>query len=290
MIKIIKFSSLISIVAVVFFASCAKNDVTNVTLNKTTSYLIIGQTDSLMSTLTATGDIKNISQTWTSSNPTVVSVKDGIITAMTSGTANITVKAGGIIATCVVTVDDKIQPTLTQAELWYYGDAYGTKDSINGTGSNNFVLVMASSGINLDTSSGTGEMLVVELNTSLAVKDSLPVGTYDMITDASKLINFAPFTLVPAYVDTSGYPWGCWYFGNLSDPISNGNLVVTRSNNIYTVNYELFDDYGVKIYGTYKGTFIYMNALTQAPQASVRNLLKHKSENTVNKPMKFKRR
>jgi len=284
MIKIIKMSSLISIVAVVLFASCAKNDVTNVTLNKSTSYLIIGQTDSLIATLSAIGDIKSIPQTWTSSDPTVVSVKNGIITGVTSGTANITVKAGGIIATCAVTVDDKIQPTLTQAELLYYGDAYGTTDTIKGTGSNNFVLVMASSEINLDNLTGTGELLVVELNTSLKVKDSIPVGTYDMNTDLS------PYSLVPAWVDSNNTPWGCWYFGNISDPISNGNLVITKANNIYTINYELFDDYGVKIFGTYKGTFSYVNALTQSPQAAVKNLLKSKSQTTVNKSMKFKRR
>ena len=279
-----KLSSLILIVAVVLFASCAKNDVTNVTLDKTTSYLIIGQTDSLKATLTATGDIKNIPQTWTSSNPTVVTVKDGVITAMRNGTVNITLKAGGIIATCVVTVDDKIQPTLTQGELLFYGDAYGTTDTIKGTGSNNFVLIMASSGINLDNLSGTGELLVVELNTSLKVKDSIPVGTYDMNTDLS------PFSLVPAWVDSSNTPWGCWYFGNISDPIANGNLVVTRVGNIYTINYELFDDYGVKIYGTYKGTFSYVNELTQVPQSAVKNLLKLKSKSAVNKSMKFKRR
>jgi len=284
MIKIMKLSSLISIISVVLFASCSKNDVTNVTLNKTTSYLIIGQTDSLLSTLTATGDIKNIPQTWTSSDPTIATVKDGIITAMTSGTVNITVKAGGIIATCVVTVEDKIQPFLSQAELIYYGDAYGTKDSIEGTGSNNFVLIMASSGINIDNLSGNGELLIVELNTSLAIKDSIPVGTYDMNTDLS------PYSLVPAWVDSNNTPWGCWYFGNISDPITNGNLIVTRVNNIYTINYELFDDFGVKIYGTYKGTFSYVNALTQVSQASVKNFLKLKSQSTVNKPMKFKRR
>jgi hypothetical protein len=289
--KRLKLNLLVSLFAVVLFASCGKNDVTNITLNKTTSYLIIGQSDSLIATLSATGDIKSIPQAWTSSNTAVATVTNGIISGVTNGTANITVTAGGKTALCVVTVDDKIQPNLTQGELLYYGDVYSTKDTINHTGSNNFVLYLASAGINMDNLSGNGELLVVELNTSLLVKDTIPAGTYDMMTDLTKKSNFAPFTLVPGYVDAqTNYPWGCWYFGNISDPISNGNMVVTKAANIYTINYELFDDFGVKIYGTFKGALTYVNTLTAAPQAASRNLLKLKSKNTVNKSMVFKRR
>lgn len=121
--KIIKLSSLISILAVVLFTACTKDEITSLTLNKSTSYLIIGQTDSLFTTETSTGDIRNSTQTWTTSNSAVATVYKGVVTGVSSGTAIITVKAGSKTATCEVTVDDKILPTLTQGELWYYGDA-----------------------------------------------------------------------------------------------------------------------------------------------------------------------
>ncbi len=42
--------------------------------------------------------------TWTSSDPTVASVKDGDVTAIKAGTATITAKAGSLTATCLVSV------------------------------------------------------------------------------------------------------------------------------------------------------------------------------------------
>ena len=253
--KMIKLSSAISLFVLILFSSCAKNnEVTTITLDKTTSYLIVGQTDTLTAVLTATGDIKSIPKTWSSSNSTVATVINGVVTAISSGSATITVKAGSKTSICDVTVDDKILPNLTQAELWYYGNAYGT-DTTKATGSNNFILYLASSGIRMDSLTGYGEVLVVELNTSLSVKDSIPVGTYDMITDMNLLTNFAPYTLVPGYVDNYGYHWGCWYYGILTDPVSIGNIVATKTNGNYIINYEFYDDFGVKISGVFQGTY-----------------------------------
>jgi len=287
-----KINSLISLVVLVIFTSCAKNDVTSITLNKTTSYLIIGQTDSILATLTSTGDIDKIPQVWTSSNLAVATVTtDGIVTGIEAGTAVISVKAGDKTETCVVTVDDKILPNLTQGELWYYGDVYVTKDSIQGTGSNNYVLYLASSGIRMDNLTGYGEILIVELNTSLTVKDSIPVGIYDMMTDISLTSHFTPFTLVPGYVDSkTGYPWGCWYLGIVTTPVSSGNMEVSRVNNTYTINYVFFDDYGVKISGAFKGSINYVNAAAQTTQLSVKNRLKSKAARVASKAMKFTRR
>jgi hypothetical protein len=293
--KIMKLSSLISLFALVLFASCSKNDpvsvATDITLNKSTSTLVIGQTDSLLATVTASGSIQNISKKWSTSNPAVATVLNGVVTALTAGTTTITVTSGTKSASCAVTVDDKILPALTQGELWYYGDAYSTKDTVNHTGSNNFILYMGSAGINLTTLTGIGELLVIELNTPLTVTDSIPVGTYDMMTDLSSKANFKPFTLVPGYTDsTTNYPWGCWYFGNITDPVSSGNIVVTKASTVYTITYEFYDSYGVKISGNYNGPLTYVNA-TKSPAAnSVKSGLKLKSVSHLNKMMKFKRK
>lgn len=281
---------MLSVIALVIIASCAKNEVTNITLNKSTLYLIIGQNDSLSATVTATGDINKVDKTWSSSNPSVATVTKGIISGIGSGTADITVKAGKLTSTCVVTVDDKILPVLTQGELWYFGDAYRTRDSINGNGSNNFILYLASSGIRMDSLTGIGEILIIEFNTSLSVKDSIPIGTYDMMTDL-KLINFEPYTLVPAYTDTqTGYHWGCWYYGHITAPIILGNMVVNRQNNVYVINYEFYDSYAVKISGNFHGAISSVNGTIQPTPVSIKNRMKLKSVNPVNKTLKFKGR
>lgn len=282
--KIMKLSFLISLFAIIVFSSCVKNEVTKITLNKSTSNLIIGQTDSLTANITTNGEIKSLQQTWTSSNSTVATVTDGTVTAIRSGTAIITVKAGAKTATCEVTVVDKILPSLAQGELWYYGDVYKTNSS------NNFVLYLASSVFNMDGPKIIGELLIVELNTALTVKDSIPSGVYEMMTE-NDLSKATPLTLVPAFIDSSsGSPWGCWYFGIITDPVSLGNIVVSRKNNIYTINYDLFDDYGVEISGTYKGSINYFDGTVQTAQASIKNKVKLKPDGIKVKTMKFQKR
>ena len=287
--SILKLSSLISLLALVLFASCAKNEpnvATNITLNKSTSSLIIGQTDSLLATMTtSSGDTKGITQTWTSSQSTVASVLNGVVTALTAGTTTITVTSNNKTATCIVTVDDKILPAFTQGELDFYGDAYKTKIS------NNFVIYLASSGIDMSTFQGNGELMSIELNTTLNDSSSIPIGTYDMLTDLNVKTNYIPFSLVPAFIDSNtNYPWGCWYYGIINDPISSGNIVVTRENDIYTISYEFYDDYGVKISGNFHGTLSYFDASKLSAVNSAKTRLHLNSKSHLNKTMKFKRR
>lgn len=287
--SILKLNPVISLFVLILFASCAKNEpnvTTNITLNKSTSFLIIGQTDSLLATMTTSGgDTKGISQTWTSSQSTVASVVNGVVTALTAGTTTVTVTSNNKTATCIVTVDDKILPAFTQGELDFFGDAYSTKIS------NNFVIYLASSGIDMSTFQGNGELMSIELNTSLSDTISIPVGTYDMMTDLTKTANFIPLSLVPGYNDSStNYPWGCWYFGTINDPVSSGNIVVSRVNAIYTITYEFYDDYGVKISGNYHGTLSYVDGTLPSSVNSAKSRLHLNSKSHLNKTMKFKRR
>ena len=274
-----KFLPLVSLFIITIFFSCGKNEVTGITFNKTTTYLIIGQTDSLIATITATGDINKVPQTWTSSNNSVATVDYGIVTAIGKGTATISDMSGKITTTCEVTVDDKINPDLTQGELWYFGDAYKTGES------NLFTLYLGGPGIDMNTFNGNGEIIFADFNVSLTVKDSIPVGTYDMMTDLN-----TPNTIIPGYVGNDGYPLGCWYFGAISAPAYTGNIIVSRKNDIYTIRYEFFDYYGVTISGTFQGTINYVNATTLPSQVSLKNRLKSKTTAPMNKTMKFHRR
>jgi len=113
--KNIFFTYLLSLVTicVILFSACTKEKVTGVTLNKNELILIPGETETLIANVHP-ADATNKNITWTSSNPEVATVTDnGIVTAISNGTADITVttKDGRKTATCVVTVDYRAQWT-----------------------------------------------------------------------------------------------------------------------------------------------------------------------------------
>ena len=107
--------------------------VTGVSLNKTSTNLSVGETDTLIATITPS-NATNKNVTWTSSNTSVATVINGVITAKSEGNALITVKTtdGSKTATCSVTVtasssDNKCGDNLT----WNISNGVLT---INGTG------------------------------------------------------------------------------------------------------------------------------------------------------------
>jgi uncharacterized protein YjdB len=80
--------------------------VTGVTLNKPSTSLIVGASETLTTTITPT-NASNTSVTWSSSNTAVATVNtSGVVTAIGAGTANIiaTTVDGSKTATCAVTV------------------------------------------------------------------------------------------------------------------------------------------------------------------------------------------
>ncbi len=82
--------------------------VTSVVLNKTTATLEVGDSETLTATVSPS-DATNKNVTWTSSNNTVATVENGVVTAKAAGTATITVTTGdgNKTAACVVTVNEK---------------------------------------------------------------------------------------------------------------------------------------------------------------------------------------
>jgi len=81
--------------------------VTSISLNKTSTSLYVGDTE----TLTATVSPSNATDktvTWSTSDASIVTVNNGTITAIAEGTATITAKAGDQSATCEVTVSEKV--------------------------------------------------------------------------------------------------------------------------------------------------------------------------------------
>mgnify|MGYP003291872163 CR=1 FL=1 len=89
--------------------------VTKITLNKTSATIDAGKTDTLsVSKIEPTGATCS-TVTWSTSNKSVATVNNGVVTGVASGTATITATCDGIKATATITVKNK--PTITKLEL-----------------------------------------------------------------------------------------------------------------------------------------------------------------------------
>lgn len=85
--------------------------VTSVTLDSTSMTLVEGESQTLTATISPS-NAENHMVLWSSSNSSIATVREGVVSAIKPGTAIITVKSddGGKIATCEVTVIAKLYP------------------------------------------------------------------------------------------------------------------------------------------------------------------------------------
>lgn len=82
--------------------------VKGINLNKTTTNVLIGNSETLTYTITPQ-DATNKDVIWTSDNPSVATVENGVVVAKKTGTAIITVSSHGYRATCKVNVVDTVK-------------------------------------------------------------------------------------------------------------------------------------------------------------------------------------
>ena len=144
--------------------------VTGVTLNDDTLTMsTIGGTHTLGYTITPS-DATNKNVTWSTSEPTVASVNNGIVTANANGTTVITIKTtdGGYTDTCTVTVNDPsyvedFDDTLYIPDIASYG--------------------IYNDGTHSESTSNGFNLLFTDLNTAKKTNVQLPVGTYAVDPD-----------------------------------------------------------------------------------------------------------
>ena len=78
-------------------------EVSSITLDKSSASLKVGETVTLTATV-GPDDATDKTVTWTTSDATIATVSNGVVTAKKLGTATITAKAGDKTATCSITV------------------------------------------------------------------------------------------------------------------------------------------------------------------------------------------
>jgi Na+-transporting NADH:ubiquinone oxidoreductase subunit NqrF len=113
--------------AIMIFVACEKQpideDEITISLDKTSLTLKVGETSTLVSTVSVNG----ISVSWFSSNTAVATVDKGTVAAIAEGTATITAKVSNISASCLVTVEAQEpvskDPVITEEE-GYGGEIY----------------------------------------------------------------------------------------------------------------------------------------------------------------------
>ncbi len=147
--------------------------VTGVTLdNNSLAFTAAGQTATLIATV-APANAADKSVTWASTNASVATVQDGVVTAVASGTTTITVitKDGRYKATCEVTVDiptkvtgvtlDKTSLTLTEA-----GQIAALTATIKPSNADNQNVTWESSNASVATVSNAGVVVAVANGTT----------------------------------------------------------------------------------------------------------------------------
>jgi len=153
---------------------CPVVSVTGVTLNKSTTTLAVGGTEQLSHTVQPAA-AANKAVSWSSSNPSVAVVSDGLIIALSAGTATITVttKDGNKTAQCVVTVTVPVAVTGVSLNKTSTSLAVGNTEQLTETvqpaaatnktvswSSSNTSVAIVSDGLVLALSAGTATITV----------------------------------------------------------------------------------------------------------------------------------
>ncbi len=121
--------------AVYLFKRVGTDPVASVTVAPTTLNLEVGETGNLTATVLPSS-AANKSVTWSTSNPAVATVENGVVTAVGAGTAIITVTTvdGGKTDTCTVTVTAPVMVEYQLTETFEAGKKYLIATSNNGAG------------------------------------------------------------------------------------------------------------------------------------------------------------
>ena len=191
-------------------------NVSGIVLDTTSVTLKIGDTKTLTATVVPQNSPNKV-VTWSSSDSSVVTVNNGLITAIKVGTAVITVSCGGKDATCEVTVTTRVTPQITLSQSTIAVEPNAT---VNLTAKLNIEptqdIVWTSSDDTIATVVGNDTHNSVATITGLtAGGTAIITATYDNISEACtvNIKRLIPFT-IKGYDDivyaVEGWDWKTW--------------------------------------------------------------------------------
>lgn len=203
--------------------------VTAVTLDKTTAAVFAG--DEL--TLTATVNPTNATDktiTWTSSNTSVATVENGVVTTKAAGVATITATAGGKSASCMVTVQTPVASATINGVTTNYGSLQKALNAVKAcTAADNAVVKVLSNVTVSGAQEVTGGVFTLDLGTAtITSPNSVAImfngGTVE-ITGSGKIVGSMAISLNSknANVTISG---GTFESTSGTAIMSSGNLTV----------------------------------------------------------------
>ena len=192
--------------------------VTDVSLNKTSLTLTDGGSETLTATITPS-NATDQTVTWSSDNQNVATVSDGVVTAVSPGSAKITATADGKSDTCTVTVTAKtyslsVDPSTLNFGSITEGDALPAAQTVTvkNTGNQSVTLVQPTAE-NFEIGKLSETTLEPDETATFTIqpKDKLPRGSYSeqivvSNTNDEKVIITATFTVKePPYTGKYSY-------------------------------------------------------------------------------------
>lgn len=214
------------LLSTIILSSCETEGVSRISFDNNSFALRVGQSDTLVSTISFTGDIGKFPVEWTIDDPTVISIvettndthsktsglssvtKSVIITALKAGSTALTINAGGKTHSCQVTVTQQ-SLTFNQAYAANLGDIYGANN-------NNFILSLLESSLSLDDEGyvvGNGYRLFLDFYLPLT-QNTLSAGTFNASSEEEN------YTFYP----------GIFVEDDNGDPVPVGSFMIRYSN------------------------------------------------------------
>ena len=162
---------------------------------------------------------------------------------------------------CLSRLSGDVSSACAKGMAIFYGDAQYYQNN-----SYNWTVRLATSGIDLNTLTGKGEMMQFVINTTRDSTTEIPTGDYEVI-EAINTDYLVPFTYVPGYIDNLRGLSGSWYTKDLValGPCVSGTIrFENKGGGNYSIRYDLVDDYYYtpqpnKISGSYEGKLEYVN-------------------------------
>ncbi|MEA4974861.1 MAG: hypothetical protein VB046_03920 [Paludibacter sp.] len=241
------------LLSTIILSSCETEGVSRISFDNNSFALRVGQSDTLVSTISFTGDIEKFPVEWTIDDPSVISIvettddshsktsglssvtKSVIITALKAGSTALTINTGGKTHSCQVTVTQQ-SLVFTHGYAANWGDIYGANN-------NNFTLSLLESSLSLDDEGyvvGDGYRLFLDFYLPLT-QNTLSAGTFNASSEEENY-TFYPGIFVEDK-DGEEVPVGSFMIRYSNDnmdivPIVDGTYEITKNGDNFVIEGE----------------------------------------------------